>query len=615
MPGEQIGPERLTAEGIPPARRGYDRKAVEALLEQARRSWSALTDEHDRLLQEIDRAGGLDYLARDLSEVGSEIGLVLRQAQEAAESLRTRARVDSEKRLAAAEAEGLRILADAEEQSRKLRGDSWEAGSELLRQVALAHEARVGETETEVLAKRAGAEQEAYRMVLAAQREAQEIVRTARFEVERALTEAKDHADRMVADARSTVGAHGGLPADLLPARPKPMEGAHVVEKPGSKSGLPNDYTIRLLPPKPTPAAEVGVDPASYADAMAAEVEALWESGEVQVVEPPPRFVWAPAPTVPRAVPSPAAEKPLVSEAAPVEAVAVATPAVQPAAAEPVVLPPVPQPVPVPAPNPVADLFARLRKVVPQPQGAAQQSLTRRPVDEEEEESVLPRRKPQPAAPDPLEVRERLLLPIQNRALREIKQRIVDLQNVALDALRTSGKWGEAKDAVLDAFGPILDRSIEQAAEAGAQAAAALTGSEPPAPLIAARSAVLTGDMAGALAEQVGTAAVAARSAGPLESSATVARVFRAWRTDDAERWVRTITFAAYHDSLLAGLVVAGVKQVMPVAHGALCPDCPAADGRGWDPAGEPPAGTRRPPARPDCSCTVAPATRGRARP
>jgi cell division septum initiation protein DivIVA len=611
MPDEPIGPERLTTQGIPPARHGYDRKAVEALLEEARHSWSALAVEHGRMLQEIDRAGGLDYLARDLGEIGSEIGRVLRQAQEAAENLRSRAQVDSEKRLAAAEAEGLRVLTDAEGQSRKLRGDAWEVGSELLQQVAAAHEARLRETETDALAMRAAAEQEAHRLVSAAQREAQEIVRTARFEVERALTEAKDHADRMVAEARTTVGSHEGTAAEPLPPRPKLAEGARTFEKPALQSGLSNEYTIRVIPPKPIPVAETGVDPASYADAMAAEVEALWESGEIKVIEPLPRVVQTPAPAAPRVAPPPVIHKPPAPKEVPVEEVAVQVPAARPTAVEPTP----PPPAPAPAPNPVADLFARLRKVAPQPQAAPRPGPAHHPDQDEEGEPSPLHRRSQPAAPDPLELRERLLLPIQNRALREIKQRIVDLQNVVLDTLRVSGKWGEAKDAVLDAFAPVLDSSIEQAAEAGAQAAAALSGGEPPAPLIAARSAVLTGNMADALAEQVGAAVMATRGAGPLESSATVARVFRAWRTDDAERWVRTITFAAYHDSLLAGLVVAGVKQVVPVAHGALCPDCPASVGRGWDPAGEPPAGTRRPPARPGCSCTVVPATRGRSRP
>ena len=87
-----------------------------------------------------------------------------------------------------------------------------------------------------------------------------------------------------------------------------------------------------------------------------------------------------------------------------------------------------------------------------------------------------------------------------------------------------------------------------------------------------------------------------------------MARVFRAWRSDEAERWVRAVAYAAYHDSLLAGLAVSGVSAVAPVAAGLLCAECPAGRGEGWDPAGRPPAGTRRPPARPDCVCTVAPA-------
>ena len=96
-------------------------------------------------------------------------------------------------------------------------------------------------------------------------------------------------------------------------------------------------------------------------------------------------------------------------------------------------------------------------------------------------------------------------------------------------------------------------------------------------------------------------------AAGPLEVAAAVSRVFRAWRADEAEHWVRTVAYAAYHDSLLAGLAVSGVKQVVPVAAGLLCAECPAFRGVGWDPAGEPPAGVARPPANSRCVCTVVP--------
>src|SRR4030042_739460 len=101
MADQEMGPERLTPQGLPGARRGYDRRAVERLLEEAQRAWAALQQENRRLLDEIDRAGGLDYLARDLGAVGGDVGRLLGDAQEAARGLRERAQADSPDRLAA----------------------------------------------------------------------------------------------------------------------------------------------------------------------------------------------------------------------------------------------------------------------------------------------------------------------------------------------------------------------------------------------------------------------------------------------------------------------------------------------------------------------------------
>ena len=117
--------------------------------------------------------------------------------------------------------------------------------------------------------------------------------------------------------------------------------------------------------------------------------------------------------------------------------------------------------------------------------------------------------------------------------------------------------------------------------------------------MIGARCGSLVQAMAGDLAAQVQAAVAGAAGAGPLEVAAAVARVFRAWRGEEAERWVRTVAYAAYHDSLLAGLAVSGVAEVVAVASGLLCPECPAGRGAAWDPAGNPPPGTARPPAHP----------------
>jgi hypothetical protein len=91
------------------------------------------------------------------------------------------------------------------------------------------------------------------------------------------------------------------------------------------------------------------------------------------------------------------------------------------------------------------------------------------------------------------------------------------------------------------------------------------------------------------------------------ETAARMSKVFREWRTDDCERWVRAIVDAAYHDELLAALADGGYSAVRGVSEGTPCAECPAATGAVWDPAGEPPEGTRLPPAHLGCVCTIAP--------
>jgi len=613
MPDQEMGPDSLVPKGLPSARRGYDHHAVEDLLRRAREAWAVLQEEHRRLLSEIDRAGGLEYLARDLGSVGGDVGRLLADAQEASRGLRERARSDSAARLAAAVVEARRLVAEAEAQSFHLRADAWAAAEGLLQQAEDAYRSGRAAVDAEVLLIRADAEQEAHRLVASAKREAQDITRGARFEAERTVLEIRAQPERI-------------LPVDPEPVAPAPAPPAEPGASRARRRRQPvapepaHEEVIRVIqPPGARRPVEAGIDPASYGDALAAEVEALRVTDEVEMV----RAERAPAPVAVAATPTPApepVEPPAVSaeveweEAAPVEAseadpveaaaapsAAAAAVAEEPEAPVPSVEPEAVSPTPAAPRHPhLDDLFSRLRRPAP-------------PAESRSVEATAPQAKA-PAAvpstaprPDPLDLRERLLLPVQNRALRRVKEGIVELQNVALDSLRVSGGW-EGLSAAAATLEAALDPVAEEGAEAGAAAAGVFIGGEATAPVITARSGTLVRAMAADLSGQVKAAVGGSSSAGPLEVAAAVARVFRAWRSDEAERWVRAVAYAAYHDSLLAGLAVSGVNAVAPVAAGLLCAECPAGRREGWDPAGHPPAGTRRPPARPDCVCTVAPA-------
>lgn len=600
MPDQEMGPDSLVPKGLPSARRGYDHHAVEDLLRRAREAWAALQEEHRRLLAEIDRAGGLDFLARDLGSVGGDVGRLLADAQEASRGLRERARSDSAARLAAAVLEARRLVAEAEAEAFHLRADAWAAAEALLQEAEDAHHAGLAAADAEVLLIRAEAEQEAYRLVATAKREAQDITRGARFEAERAVLEIRAQPERILPVEAQPVEAAPTPPAEPAPGRNRRRRGPVLPEPSGEE-------VIRVIqPPGARRPAEAGLDPASYGDALAAEVEALRESDEVEVVRVEP----APAPAVAapprRPIPEPQEAGAVIvevewEEAAPVEAVDEAVAPAEPAASGTTAEPgPAAAPERTPPRHPhLDDLFSRLRRSAPPAEPPPAEMA---PADREAPvapRAAVPR-------PDPLDLRERLLLPVQNRALRRVKEGIVELQNVALDSLRVTGGW-EGLSAAAATLEAALDPVAEEGAEAGAEAAGALIGGEEPAPVITARSGTLVRAMAADLAGQVKAAVAASSGAGPLEVAAAVARVFRAWRSDEAERWVRAVAYAAYHDSLLAGLAVSGVTAVAPVAAGLLCAECPAGRGEAWDPAGPPPGGTKRPPARPDCVCTVAP--------
>jgi hypothetical protein len=89
--------------------------------------------------------------------------------------------------------------------------------------------------------------------------------------------------------------------------------------------------------------------------------------------------------------------------------------------------------------------------------------------------------------------------------------------------------------------------------------------------------------------------------------SAEVGRVFRSWRTDEAERHVRQAARRAFNDGLLAGYKRLGVEAVELAAPGRPCGECGAGTGITWAPGGEVPKGVVVPPAGDACTAIVVP--------
>jgi hypothetical protein len=211
---------------------------------------------------------------------------------------------------------------------------------------------------------------------------------------------------------------------------------------------------------------------------------------------------------------------------------------------------------------------------------------------------------------DPFALRDRVLLPAQNRVLRNIKRQLVDLQNQALGGLRADDEWSVGVKFFATPFRADLALLAQESTAAGVAAASELIGDRGVLSAEDVLSGDPTDDFVDALSGSVDTALRRSREAeaGSRETASAVSRVFRAWRTDEAERRVRASSFAAYHKGLVAALSEGGIARISAVSAGHGCPECPA--GRGpWEISGGPPSGTRMPPARVDCMCAVVPAT------
>ncbi|MDX1690926.1 MAG: hypothetical protein R3290_07880 [Acidimicrobiia bacterium] len=658
-----VGPDGLTTKGIPTARRGLDRKVVERIFEQAREAWEALAAEHAALLERVDDAGGVEYLSRDLGALATEVGEILAAAEEAAAGMRLRATEEAERRLdeaasaaEVAKAEAARLAgimrSDAEADAFRMRKDAWEESTALLADAAVTAAAMIEQADADVLIIRADAEQEAHRKVSQARREGDDVVRNARFEAERTVSEAKALASELLEEANRGASAaqertraledrRRALLDELQESRSTPTTdetGVRVVDEP-----KPPRRDVKDVRTRPS------IDHLAYADELAAEVEALASSEEEPLTPVTPPVEATPVVAVPSIAAEPEPTESTVAPA-PEQARDPAPPTIPDGEPEPDP-DPVPEPDPEPIPEPpvaetaamveeepdapaedepdapaedepatpppespalVDDLFARLRRSASTPDRPDPPEPARRdPEPDPEVEEPEPERRPTRVATlerEPLPLRDALLLPITNSGLRDVKQAIMDLQNVALDALRTDEGWRPSATDVFTVLRGAADEVGEEAGSAGAEAAMALAEAEEPGPVVVGRGAELARLMADDLVGQVRDVLEETEDTGPRERATEVSRVYRAWRVDEAERWVRTIAAAAYHDSLAAGLAEAGVALVRGVAHGTACDECPARLDQPWDPASGPPGTASMPPAHLDCTCTLAPA-------
>ena len=175
----------------------------------------------------------------------------------------------------------------------------------------------------------------------------------------------------------------------------------------------------------------------------------------------------------------------------------------------------------------------------------------------------------------PLDQYDRALLPVTNRALRAVKRQLTDVQSEQSRALEEHPEdWQPERSVLASYLVHALSVMEREAFERGYAAAEETTGSRLP---------VLRGDTAArgsatfvdALFEEVSKTVEEGRESGRSGPDLVyaVSRVYRVWRTDEAERRLRFLAGRAYHQGFLQGLGEAGVYEFR-VEVNKGCEDC-----------------------------------------
>jgi DivIVA domain-containing protein len=557
-------------------RKGYDRTQVETFLAKVARQFDAL-ESVVAAISNRDVSLGIDddeALAREMAVIGDEINAILEAARSAAEGMRTRATEHAES-----------ATSEADSRAYTAREAAWVEGSAMLEAAIDDAQTMVTEAETDALRIRAEAEREAIRYTTDAKRMSEETIGAAENEAEGILTTARAESERLVRTANQS--------AELAQERARALEDRRAVllvelETTRSSIGeLETEFeTKRQVLEEPEPAAPPEYDERSHhdtdggsvrivsaskvvplrpvdADSFVAEVAELYRSKPVEAsslseedsrqpeqLEPDAslpqlgggdvevRDRGGSSERVSDAESQPADEAPVPDASPPQLAggdVEVGDrrgrPEQKPDTERQ--MPEEEQPSAEEAESSVSEdsigsLFAQLRADRKQSDGRAQSTVNS--SRSEEASRAQDEERPAESDPDtdlPVEAdggeqaaESASLIPVQNAALRSIKRQLVDLQNDALEHLRVDTAWvpDEAfTDCFSEPFGELAS-SIANSDDDGGAAAVFATD----------------------LYDAVSSAVVAAREAGSGDRAiaAATSKVFRTWRSDEAERRV-----------------------------------------------------------------------------
>jgi DivIVA domain-containing protein len=597
---DQLTPEEIAGRSFRQTFRGVDPTEVNDFLGRIAQQLGELLAQRDRLAGRLGEFAERD-LRTEFVAVGEEVSGVLEAARIAAEGMRERAATDSARWRTEAMTEAEVERRAARDDAEHLRSDAWHTAEELLRQAQ--HEARrlVEAAERDSLSVLGEAEREAHRLSAAGRREAEDVTRAARMEAERLSAEATARHDEIIENARRQAESAQERARALEQRRQELMAELETLRSSLSRmEGELDERRTRL---------DLSAADESPEEPMAPRVarpdddpDGNWVPGETVRVIPRRRSSSAaaqagdPEQVVEEAMRRRPTEATAKAEP-PVKAVAGSEPAIEMVeeTAEPPASTAPDQEVAQPRSDEVSDIFSRLRG------GPAPAPISATTPDPAESAVVeVPAKKPRTPAPatslDPFELRQRLLLPVSNRALRNIKRQLTEIQNDALEELRVSGgEWEPQPSAMEEQIRPDIVVLLAESFSMGHTAAEEMIGMSFPRPPTPARDEASA--MSVVLAEQLQQVIADGGEEGSREVAAAVSRVFRGWRTDEAERRVSDLASSAYHDGLRATL--AGSRHLLGwVVAGRGCARCREMAERAEGAA---------PPLHPGCGCTLVP--------
>lgn len=540
-----VTPASLRQQQFRTAFRGFEPSEVRAVLEDAARRLEAIDTERRKLQSRIDEAPAHRDLENEFESLGREVTTILQSAREAAEAMRERASLDATHWRTEATDEADRLRKEAAADAEALRRDAWVTGSDLLEQASTKAESVRANAERDVLTIMGEAEREAHRLTSAARREAEDVVRNATMDAEKVMNDATSRRDEIIDGANRQASAAQERTRALEQRRDELLEELENVRS-----------TLTRLEGSLAERREV-LDLTSSSDSSSvrvvhppAELKEQWELGETVRVVPPeqPR----------REDPDPALADEVSQEVARTRA---------------------PAPEPEPTPEPVSEPPEEVEIVEATEEVAgAEASEDEEPGSDELEALFASLRgvgdtEPADVAEDVspgsvaggqtssdgvdwIEVREERLLPITNRALRGVKKAVTEIQNVALDSLRTDEGWEPDETVIAEAVHAELVAVWTESFAAGHAAAEQMSGTKvkrPPTPSSGADT-----HFASALSGAVSSALDKAGD-GPRERQSAASRVFRVWRSDEAERRIRSIALSGYE---------AGIEETRKVSTG-----------------------------------------------